>query len=85
MHTDNGKEFWNKNNVDNFLENREIKHVLWAPYHPQSQGGIEAFNKYIQNWLYKAYDNISKSYEEKKKEFERSMEPRFNDKQFSSL
>ena len=67
MHTDNGIEFWNKN-VDNFLENREIKYVLEAPYHPQSQGVIETFNKYIQNWLYKAFNNISKSNEEEKKQ-----------------
>ena len=39
LHTNNGKEFWNKN-VTNFLENRGIKHVLGAPYHPQSQGTI---------------------------------------------
>ena len=56
LHTDNGKEFWNKN-VENFLENKGIKHVLGAPYHRQSQGAIETFNKYIQNWIYKAYDN----------------------------
>ena len=67
LHTDNGKEFWNKN-VDNLLENREIKHVLGAPYYPQSQSAIKAFNKYIQNWLYKASDNISKSNEEEKEE-----------------
>ena len=58
MHTDHGKEFWNKN-ADNFLENRGISHELGAPYHPQSQGAIEEFYKYIQNWLYKAFDNIS--------------------------
>ena len=67
LHTDNWKEFWNKN-VDNFLENRVIKHVREAPYHPQNQSAIEAFNKYIQNWLYKAYDNISKSNEKEKEE-----------------
>ena len=67
LHTDNGKEFWNKN-VDNFIESWGIKHVLGAPYHPQSQGAIEAFNKYIQNWLYKANNNISKSIEEEKEE-----------------
>ena len=67
LHTDNGKEFWNKN-VANFLENRGIRHVLGAQYHPQSQGTIEAFNKYIWNWIYKTYDNISKSNEEKKEE-----------------
>ena len=48
LHTDNGKEFWNKN-VDNFLEKRGIKHVLGAPYHLQSQDAIETFNKSIQN------------------------------------
>ena len=46
LYTDDRKEFWNKN-VDNFLETRGIKHVFGAPYHPQSQGAIEAFNKYI--------------------------------------
>ena len=59
--------------------------MLRAPLHPQSQGAIEEFNKYIQNWLYKAYDNISKSNVEEKREFKRNMELRFNDKQFSSL
>ena len=34
LHTDNGKEFWNKN-LDNFFENRGIKHVVGATYHPQ--------------------------------------------------
>ena len=29
LHTDFGKEFWNKN-VDNFLENRWIRHVIEA-------------------------------------------------------
>ena len=29
---------------------------------------IEEFNKYIQNWLYKAHDNISKFNEEEKEE-----------------
>ena len=42
--------------------------MLGAPYHPQSQGAIEACNKYIQNWLYKAFDNLLKSNEEEKEE-----------------
>ena len=41
--------------------------MLGAPYYPESQGAIEAFNKYIQSFLYKAYDNVSKSNEEEKK------------------
>ena len=42
--------------------------MLGALYHPQNQVVKEAFNKYIQNWLYKSYDNISKSNEEEKEE-----------------
>ena len=42
--------------------------MLGAPYHPQNQVVIEVFNKYIQNWLYKAHDNTSKSNEEEKEE-----------------
>ena len=42
--------------------------MLGVSNHPQSQGEIEAFNKYIQNWLYKAYDNISKFNEEEKED-----------------
>ena len=40
--------------------------MLGAPYHAQSQGAIKIFNKYIQNWLYNAYYNISKFNEDKK-------------------
>ena len=56
--------------------------MLGAPYHPQSQDAIEAFNKYIQNWLYKTYDNIKIWW--RGNEFDRNMEFRFNDIQFSS-
>ena len=42
--------------------------MLGVQYHPQGQEAIEAFNKYIQNRLYKAYDNILKSTEEEKEE-----------------
>ena len=47
--------------------------MLGATYHSQSQGAIEAFNKYIQKWLYKAYNNISK-FNEEEKEKEESLE-----------
>ena len=42
--------------------------MLGSPYHPQRQGAIEVFKKNIQNSLYKAYDNISKSNDEEKEE-----------------
>ena len=33
-----------------------IDHIRGSPYHPQSQGAVEAFNKIIQNFLYLAKD-----------------------------
>ena len=33
-----------------------IDHIRGSPYHPQSQGAVEAFNKTIQNFLYLAKD-----------------------------
>ena len=35
----------------------KIKFIHGRPYHPQSQGSIEAFNKYIQNALISAKDH----------------------------
>ena len=34
----------------------KIKIIHGRPYHPQSQGSVEAFNKYIQNALINAKD-----------------------------
>ena len=55
--SDNGKEFTNQT-FESYLENIEVEHILVSPYHPQSQGAIEAFNKTIQRALSAAYDNI---------------------------
>ena len=35
----------------------KIKFIHERPYHPQSQGSVEAFNKYIQNALISAKDH----------------------------
>ena len=35
----------------------KIKFIHGRPYHPQSQGSVEAFNKYIQNALISAKDH----------------------------
>ena len=57
LQSDNGKEFTNQT-FESYLENIEVEHILGSPYHPQSQGAIEAFNKTIQRALSAAYDNI---------------------------
>ena len=56
LHTDNGKEFVNEL-LTNWLEKRNIKHILREKYPPQSQGAVECFNKTIQNFLNEAYTN----------------------------
>ena len=86
LYTDNGKEFWNKN-VDNFLENRGIKHVLGAPYHQKAKVQlkhlIDTFKiDFIKHTI--IYQNLMKR-KRKGRQFIRNMELRFNDKQFSSL
>ena len=35
----------------------KIKFIHGRPYHPQDQGSVEAFNKYIQNSLISAKDH----------------------------
>ena len=55
LQTDNGKEFVN-DKLKSFLDKQSIKHITGAPYHPQSQGAVEAFNKTIQIFLYLAKD-----------------------------
>ena len=54
LHTNNGKEFVN-DIVINWLEKRNIKHILGGKYHPQNQGAVENFNKTIQTFLNEAY------------------------------
>ena len=50
LHTDNGKEFVNSLITD-YRESNNIILVHGRPYHPQSQGCIEAFNKEIKRLL----------------------------------
>ena len=56
IQSDNGKEFTNKT-LNAYLEGIDVKHLYGSPYHPQSQGAIEAFNKTVQKSLLAAYDN----------------------------
>ena len=56
LHTNNGEEFVNEL-LTNWLDKRNIKHILGGKYYPQSQGAVESFNKTIQKFLNEAYTN----------------------------
>ncbi|KAG0433365.1 Pro-Pol polyprotein, partial [Dictyocoela muelleri] len=55
LHTDNGGEFIN-NNVNEILEKFNIKSIHGRPYHPQSQGQIERFNRTLKSRLRRCLD-----------------------------
>ena len=54
--TDNGTEFRNKD-VEGYLEAKDIKFIHRRPYHPESQGAVETFNKTVQDYLLDCYEN----------------------------
>ena len=39
-----------------FLKNQKIEYIRGSPYHPQSQGAVEGFNRTKQNFLYLSKD-----------------------------
>ena len=49
--TDNGPAFkgWV---LGDYLENRGMRHIYGRPYHPQTQGKIERFNRTIKDYIY---------------------------------
>lgn len=61
--SDNGAEFRGSNKkehpFESFCRELDIKHVYTAPYHPQTNGKIEAFNKIIKNEFF--YPNTFES------------------------
>ena len=44
--TDHDTKFRNKD-VEEYLEAKDIKFIHGRPYHPESQGAVEAFNKTV--------------------------------------
>ena len=50
--SDNGTEFKN-NLIDEFLKQLGIERIFSAPYHPQSNGKLEVFHKYLKPTLKK--------------------------------
>ena len=60
LQSDNGTEFKNKL-LGDYLQKKKIDHIFGSPYHPQSQGSVEAFNRTIQNFLISAKDALKKN------------------------
>ena len=52
--TDNGGEFKN-NDLENFCEENNIKLIHSSPYHPQTNGSVEATHKEIQKYICMEY------------------------------
>ena len=50
--SDNGTEFKNQL-IDKVLQKLSIDHIFSAPYHPQSNGKLEVFHKYLKPTLKK--------------------------------
>lgn len=61
LHSDNGKEFHNKL-MEEYCNNNEIKIKRGRPYHPQSQGIVESFNKEIKRLLENKYLEAPKKF-----------------------
>ena len=55
--SDNGTEFMNQL-MDNVLQQLGIDHIFSAPYHPQSNGKLEVFNRYFKPTLKKLQKRI---------------------------
>jgi len=61
LQTDNGKEFYGE--FGEYLKRNNIKHVRGRPYHPQSQGSVEAFNKTLKIEISDMFRRNSKSFD----------------------
>jgi transposase InsO family protein len=65
--TDNGSAFkgWV---LGDYLENLGIRHIFGKPYHPQTQGKVERFNRTIKDHIYvytfNSPDELQKAIEE---------------------
>ncbi|KAG0437190.1 Transposon Tf2-6 polyprotein, partial [Dictyocoela muelleri] len=61
LHTDNGGEFENER-VKNICRQFGVTMIHGRPYHPQSQGQIERFNRTIKERLRKSLSNDDKNW-----------------------
>ena len=53
IQSDNGGEF-NNDLMKDFLKHQGIEYVRGSPYHSQSQGTVDGFNRTVQNFHYLA-------------------------------
>lgn len=58
LHTDNGSEFKNES-MSLWCKKHGVKQVFGSPYKPQSQGGIERFNRTIKSMISRYMSNAS--------------------------
>ena len=62
LQSDNGGEF--KNSIlDQYLSKINVRHIFGSPYHPKSQGSVEANNRTIQDFLVSAKDAMGKKFD----------------------
>lgn len=61
VHTDNGGEF-TANIVGYFFQEIGVIHIRGSPYHPQSQGQVERFNRTLKSRLRKALDENNRNW-----------------------
>ena len=61
LQTDNGGEFKN-NTLQNFCIENDIKLIHSSPYHPQTNGAVEATHKEIQKYICMEFMNNKKNF-----------------------
>ena len=49
--------------MDNVLQQLDIDHIFTAPYHPQSNGKLEVFQKYLKPTLKKLCEKDPNNWE----------------------
>ena len=62
LQSDNGGEFKNSL-LEKYWSKVNVRQIFGSPYHPQSQGSVEAYNRTIQDFLISAKDALGKKFD----------------------
>ena len=62
LQSDNGWEFKNSL-LEKYWSKVNVRHIFGSPYHPQSQGSVEAYNRTIQDFLISTKDALGKNFD----------------------